>query len=34
MANKGDPDRPVYHAIDTEVAHIEVSDQTPVGTAR
>jgi DNA polymerase-1 len=31
MANKGDPDRPVYHAIDTEVAHIEVSDQTPVG---
>jgi len=31
MDNVGDADRPVYHAIDTEVSHIEVADQTPVG---
>ena len=31
MANKGDADRPVYHAVDTEVADIDVSEQTPVG---
>ena len=31
MANKGEPDRPIYHAIDTEVSHIDVADQTPVG---
>ena len=27
----GDADCPVYHAVDTEVSHIEVADQTPVG---
>jgi len=31
MDNVGDADRPVYHAVDTEVAHIEIADQTPVG---
>ena len=31
MSNDGNADRPVYHAIDTEVSHIEVADQTPVG---
>ena len=34
MANKGEPDRPIYHAIDTEVSHIDVADQTPVGHGR
>lgn len=34
MANLGDPDRPVYHAIDTEVADIDVSEETPVGHGR
>jgi len=31
LANIGTADRPLYHACDTEVSHIEVSDQTPVG---
>ena len=31
MDNVGDADRPVYHAVDTEVAHIDIADQTPVG---
>ena len=31
MDNVGDVDRPVYHAVDTEVSHIDVADQTPVG---
>ena len=31
MDNVGDADRPVYHAVDTEVSHIDVSDQCPVG---
>ena len=31
MDNVGDADRPVYHAVDTEVAHIEIADQAPVG---
>ena len=31
LANIGTADRPLYHACDTEVSHIKVSDQTPVG---
>lgn len=31
LANAGTEDRPLYHACDTEVAYIDVSDQTPVG---
>ena len=34
MDNVGDADRPVYHAVDTEVSHIDVSDQCPVGHGR
>lgn len=34
MANTGDADRPVYHAVDTEVSHIDVSEQCPVGHGR
>ena len=34
MANAGDADRPVYHAVDTEVSHIDVSEQCPVGHGR
>ena len=31
MSNLGSADRPIYHAVDTEVADIDVADQTPVG---
>lgn len=31
MDDKLGADRPVYHAIDTEVSHIDVAEQTPVG---
>ncbi len=31
LDNVGTEDRPMYHACDTEVAYIDVSDQTPVG---
>ena len=34
MANTGDADRSVYHAVDTEVSHIDVSEQCPVGHGR
>jgi len=34
LANVGTADRPLYHACDTEVSHIEVADQTPVGHGR
>ena len=31
MSNLGSADRPIYHAVDTEVADIDVADQTLVG---